>query len=672
MKRYAFFLPLFFLSCFIFISQISAQFQSRSANFLPSKHAGPVNAIIINTEGQIVSAGNDGFLVSWNQREAAERYQLSPYSIISMTERPGRSQLSILESDRFGVHRISAWDYKTKQYLFTLQFNEPVSYINYSASGSFLIVAFGGQARLTLINSDTGEVLDSPRGLTGSVTLAATGRSERTMLCYMTSGEISYWDLETGNMVQRLSAPHSVRNPVIFGNNRFLGGFDSQGLLIADAVTGQILARDYTIRDGFIIIDNPAGSQFSCLAHTGRANMIYRMEITADGRLSRLSQRSLPGFPFTSAASADGENFFLGTTEGELWHSSRTGIALLDSGNPVKLNSMAASSQTIAFISEYNTLGFIPLDFTLLNSGGTVYLEDISDSAGRRRFDIITSDPNDTGQCSFLLWQTGGSVEFPMAITLNRDPVNSINSRLPMDGLPPRFNIRTAAMLGRDLLFLDTTGSLIVFNMDSGNIRFNFSAPGIMDAAFVNQDTIILGRVASLGTSPFMSINISTGETVQYNYPGIIGSQVYTGASGIIYGAVINRTQRNTETSLIRLNTSNPVFSELFFTYNGEDTNFALAESGRNFASSIGGRQAVIFKDELLHMERSAGLPLNIIDGGRYFITLDGDGNVTWHDNQTGRLVASFTLHPGSWTLETYTASGRNTIQGRTLTRTAQ
>jgi WD40 repeat protein len=96
------------------------------------------------------SAGEDGFAEIWNNQSALERYQLSPYGIKSMVLSPEKPQIAVIESDGFESCRVSAWDYKHKKNLFTLSFQDSVSYINYSAAGSFLIAVRNKRRKLSL------------------------------------------------------------------------------------------------------------------------------------------------------------------------------------------------------------------------------------------------------------------------------------------------------------------------------------------------------------------------------------------------------------------------------------------------------------------------------------------------------------------------------------------
>jgi hypothetical protein len=103
-----------------------------------------------------------------------------------------------------------------------------------------------------------------------------------------------------------------------------------------------------------------------------------------------------------------------------------------------------------------------------------------------------------------------------------------------------------------------------------------------------------------------------------------------------------------------------------------------MAESNRNLASTLGGGEATLYRDsgssrqqEIVFMERSMGLPVKITGAGMRFIVLDGEGGITWHDSQTGKLLAVFRLYTGTWSLEKINPAsplaGKEIIQGRTV-----
>ncbi|MDR2482260.1 MAG: hypothetical protein LBD08_01360, partial [Treponema sp.] len=193
---------------------------------LPGKHRGAVNALAVDAQGRILSAGADGFLGIWNPGENAleERFQLSPYALTAIALRPGAEQAAVAENDSLGRCRVSVWDYRGKRNLFTLPLRDPVSYLCYSAAGNFLIIARSGRNGVLFLHPETGEALPglpAPEGLDSSVSFAATGKSERTMIVYSPLGSLSYWELDSGTEIRRFPVPPNLAPPVLFGNNRF-------------------------------------------------------------------------------------------------------------------------------------------------------------------------------------------------------------------------------------------------------------------------------------------------------------------------------------------------------------------------------------------------------------------------------------------------------------------
>jgi WD40 repeat protein len=200
----------------IFLFQIYPLFSQQPR--VAGAHRGAVRAILREGE-KLYSAGDDGFLGIWDIRKGIceERFQLSSLAILSMVKRPGKTELGIIESDGMGLYRISVWDYAEKTKCFSLRFRDPLTYITWSAMGSFLIVARIGRTALVFVHPETGEILRSPEALTGTVSFAATGPSERSMIVYQPQGIISYWNLESGEQRDSLRVPPNLASPRIFG-----------------------------------------------------------------------------------------------------------------------------------------------------------------------------------------------------------------------------------------------------------------------------------------------------------------------------------------------------------------------------------------------------------------------------------------------------------------------
>jgi outer membrane protein assembly factor BamB len=644
-----------FLFCLCFFPALPSSF-AQVRGPLPGGHRGEVSALIRDPQGRILSAGADGFLEIWNTENNApeERFQLTLSSISSMVLRPGKPEIAVIENDGQGLFRISVWNYLTKQNLFTLRFRDSLSYINYSAAGNFLIAARGGRTGVVFIHSETGEVLQSPQDLSGTVAFAATGRSERSMICYLASGTLSYWDLESGEEIRRFDVPPNISGPVLIGNNRFLAGFDSGGLVILDAVSGTLILRERNISGGKIITGNPGSTEFVCFAASGSAVTLYHLNINNSGRLETKNRRSLPSSfaPLSSGAVIASDAVVLGSSGGQvLVFRSSGGARAMETRSQERLFDAASSSEALAFLTGKNLLGCIPLDYTLLSQGGGIKLEDSG------AYTNIAADPS--GPSSFLLWQEANARTFPALRTFSPSPETGSASGLFLDRLSFRFPLRTVSILENKILFLDSVGSLRVTDRDSGEILFSYSSLGAQDASFIDGENIIIGRSAVSGNTPFLKVNIATGETVPLPYPAAIGAKVYRGSGTSIYGAAVIQNGTNPETVIISLNTSAPSQSRPLVEYGGEDTLFAMAEAKGVLASNLGGGAAALYRRNspggnsiVRPLERSSGLPFKILGGGRWFILLDTEGNITWHDPLTGNMLALFRIYENEWVLE--------------------
>jgi hypothetical protein len=248
-------------------------------------------------------------------------------------------------------------------------------------------------------------------------------------------------------------------------------------------------------------------------------------------------------------------------------------------------------------------------------------------------------------------------------------PEKGSDSEAFLDKLSFRFPLRSVSILKNKILFLDSVGSLRIINRDTGELSFSYSSIGSQDASFIDEENIIIGRSAVSGNTPFLKVNIATGETVPLAYPADIGARVYRGSGGGIYGAAVVRNGTDPQTSMVALNASNPSQSRPLMEYSGEDTLFSVAEAGGVLASNLGGGQAAIYRTRgntgessaIRLMERSPGLTRKILDGGRWFILLDTEGNLAWHDPGTGRIAAVLKFYENEWTLE----RDGNLIRGR-------
>jgi hypothetical protein len=222
--------------------------------------------------------------------------------------------------------------------------------------------------------------------------------------------------------------------------------------------------------------------------------------------------------------------------------------------------------------------------------------------------------------------------------------------------------------LGDRGLFLDTGGNISVLSLENGESLYDETSIGSMDGTFIDRETIILGRGAPAPggfAAPFLKIDTRTSETVPLLYAASLGARVYRGLSGRIYGVTVETLENDLLTSIVRLDTRDPARSVKLAEYRGEDARFSLAEAAGLIASTLGGA-GIYAPRGMIGLERGPGLPLQIAGGDLYFVVLDSEGCVSWHDPRTGGILALFRLYRNEWNLVT---PWNGSLRGRVIRR---
>jgi hypothetical protein len=599
-------------------------------------------------EGQVYSAGADGFIGLWDAAASRGRFQVSAWGISHMAIRPAEpavSQMAVGESGGSGRYRISVWDYTSRTKLFSLPLKDPVSFLGYSASGTFLMVATSGSAGLIFLDPEDGTVLDAPPSA-DRISFAVTGKSEKSMLCYSPSGALSYWDFEAGEEVRRFPVSRNLSSVLLFGSRRFFAGVGADGLSVFDAVSGSLIAREKSITKGKLGASDPESTEFFLL----QSNKVTRYFLNSMGKLTIMEQRDIGTgihsfLPYSN-------RIVLGGSQGGLYELVSAGgndsLKALETENRRRITEAASSGAFIAFFGDDKTIGLIPLDYRELKAETELALLPNTDSYTR----ITPAEPAGASEPGrFIFWQSANTRGFPAlwaAETAGETPV--IGRKSVLNKLPLRAALRSVSVFKGTALFLTMRGVLSAVSLKdadpNGSPLFSYQADGSSDAAFLNDGEIILGQSAVSGP-PFVKLYAENKELVPLDMPNLAGIRLYR-EKDALYGLVSGKENNTVVTRIIKFDGSG---YKLVADYVGEDQDVSLAGSALPVAN-LGGETAVLYAPSgPLRFERSQGFPSKIMNGISSVIVLDTEGNIVWHDPKTGTILALFSLNRDRWTL---------------------
>ncbi|MDR1072206.1 MAG: WD40 repeat domain-containing protein [Treponema sp.] len=643
------------LSILLFSACVSTSINADDSFQISGGHRGAIRAIVYDGN-RIITAGEDGFLGFWNlqRRAAEERFQISELPLKAMCLRPEKPHLAVIESDG-KRRRVSTWNYETKERLFSMDFTIDPAFIAYSGAGGFLVVAKSDRTGIVCLDGDVGELLYTVPNIAGGAILAATGKSEASIISYMPSGMISYWNLAQEKEIQQCKTVAGLQTPILFGNNRFIAGIRTgslgeKGLFVIDAVTGKTLDYDPRVTNGFVYAVKNDSPDFICISEDGAngaavqtvyfftINSLKKIEAKRDPKIidSQFRVESL-------IALQNGVAF--GAADGNVRIFNENGTSLeLAVKNPLMAREIAVVKRFAGYAHDmgdaryaYDAIVFLvnesvavmPLDWTLLPEIGV--------SFGASDFTRISS-----AEDGFILWSADG--KNPHYLTTGEGYTElSYQSKFPLCAVTA-FNGKA--------LFLDSVGEITVISLETNKRIFSFSSAGSLDATFLDDRSLIVGR--GDGIAPFLKVNLATGETVPLAYPAMVGARVYRSASGAVYGGVVSNEDGERKTILIRLDMSNIAQSPVLIEARGENLAFAFAETDGTAASNLlGGRTVMVGNNgTYTPLEQKDGFPVHLVDGKDFFVSVDTDGVISWHDPQTGLLLAQFRLYEDEWTLE--------------------
>ena len=145
---------------------------------------------------------------------------------------------------------------------------EPL-FLRYSGGGSWLMLGESAWQGLRLLSAADGSPVPfHPEGF-GIVGFAEVSRSERTILTYLPSGRLQYWEASSGNLTTELRAAPYLSGLRVSRDRRYAAGTNGSEVLLVDLVTGATRAR-FALAGVRSLDLSPTGDEIACVAPSDR------------------------------------------------------------------------------------------------------------------------------------------------------------------------------------------------------------------------------------------------------------------------------------------------------------------------------------------------------------------------------------------------------------------
>ena len=607
------------------ISTQSHQSQITSVRAVPYKSGG---------EFAYFTAGDDGFLIRWNQNNEGEHYQISDVGIKMIAVSPSGNLIAVYESDGGSVNKVSVWDWRTLTRKKFWRYKDSITSLEFSAKGTYLIVGTASVDGVEFYNTSTWSKVNKIKANTGIVNYIHTSDTEKTAVFYSPAGSLAYYNMQTGQLKEKFSIMQGLTQTLLYNDNKFLAGVKDNTIYIINAYKGTSVTSIKSQNP--IILSTYKDSNLYYLEYDGKNNYELKMlENMEGGKVS--NPRSVKSFrgPRGSSAINNGIKNYT-----EILLGSKSGsVYKVDTDPSITTTNMTEITQNT--YSKIYDMCQAPTDFYFLtdkaifkSSYDSGIVNKLISSEGQTN--IINYDENNV-----ILWSesTREKVELVNLNTKTRtvlfEPTGSIQ------------NLRLGQVVEKYYLVEIESNSLIHL-YDFTNKKFTeiYSGTGIQDAVLCDDGNLYIAKSsASNPQVPLIRVNTETYETVPLSLKGNVSFGLSSDGH-IVYGIVLQSNDNVQETYVFSFNTSTNKATNLLKLVE-EDSEAFTYIYGNILYTNIGKNKLYYYNmstKKNSSYNRSASIPKRVAQNGNRVVILNDNGSISWCSSNNNNLIADWYL----------------------------
>lgn len=582
---------------------------------------GGVSAVAVD-KSNVFFAGNDGFVTSYDCTTLLpDTWQLSVYPIKKIAVNPTVPLAAIYETNNIGIHRISVWDWFNKELVFSKDIGSAVLSLSWSGNGTYLFVGNQTTEGIAVFDAYGKEVrpfVTQP----GLVMLAATGKTEKSVVTYSATGSLVYTSLTTKKLPTMYTTETNLLQPTLLKNYTAFAGVKDNTVFCIDALSGKVI-QNYQANNP-IFATTLADKIPVWFEKTDKTSYCIRQGNT------KTPAFSLDAPDTITCASHLGGAFFIGTDTGALYMLKQMSNKTV---NCVSL--LNTPFEAVISIRQHNNklyaLTANALYTTDINFEKFSLLAQLPVNVHPKKFTVCK-------QGVFLISQKAGPVYF-YSFTKDKFEIFFKPSQ-------PTTEIQAA----NDKVVLIEKNTVQVLKLD-GTVIFKRTIQGMQTAMLLDNDIIFIAKNDFDSHIPIMLINIATNETLPFPTAGLFayGLRQNTSDPNKLTGFIIDGQDDNVHTDLYQftVDTVQPTASSTkrLLQYEGEKLD-ADAISRDGFISTTiadGTLITVSTRGTAQQRERSYALTKECEYVGKFLCGLNYDGSISLY-NSDFELIKILTI----------------------------
>ena len=630
MKKISFvFIYLFMSALFLFadshISTQSHQAQVTAVRSVPYK---------TGSDFEYFTAGDDGFLIKWNENNEGEHYQISDVGIKMIAVSPNGNLIAVYESDGGSVNKVSVWDWRTLTRKKFWRYTDSITSLEFSSKGTYLIVGTASVDGVEFYNTTNWSKINKIKANTGIVNYIHTSDTEKTVVFYSPAGNLSYYNMQTGQLKEKFPITQGLSQTLLYNDNKFLAGIKDNTIYIINAYKGTSVT---TIKSqNPIILSTYKDTNLYYLEYDGKNNYDLKMlESMDNGKVS--NPRVVKSFrgPRGNAAINNGIKNYT-----EILLGSKTGsVYKMDTDPSITTTNMTEITQNT--YSKIYDMCQAPTDFYFLTD--KAIFKSSYDSG------IVNKLTTSEGQTSIINYDDNNVILWSEATREKVELVN-LNTKARTTLFTPTGSIQTLRLgkIGEKAYLIEIeSGSLInLYDFTNKTFKEVYSGTGIQDAVLCDDGKLYIAKSAASNPQvPLISVNPDTYETVPLSVKGNVSFGLSTDGH-IIYGIVLQSNDNVQETYVYSFNTATGKPTNLL-KFAEEDAEAFTYIYGNILYTNIGKNKLYYYNmttKKNSSYNRSASIPKSVAQNGSRVVILNDNGSISWCSQNNASLIADWYL----------------------------
>lgn len=604
--------------------------QSHQAQ-ITSVRAVPIKA---GNDFEYFTAGDDGFLVRWNENNEGEHYQISDVGIKQIAVAPNGNYIAVYESDGGSVNKVSVWEWRTLTRKFMKKYKDSITALEFSSKGSYLIVGTASVDGAEFFSTSNWSKVSKIRANTSIVNYITTSATEKTAVFYSPAGSLAYYNMQNGQLKEKFTVIQGLSQAVLYNDNKFLAGVKDNTIYIINAFKGTAVTSIKSQNP--IILSTNKDSNLYYLEYDGKNNYDLKMLENMDD-LKVSNPRLVKSFrgPRGSAAINTGIKNYT-----EILLGSKNGsVFKVDTDPSITTTNMSAITQDT--YSKILDMCRAPEDFYFLtdkaifkSSYDTGIVNRVLTTSGQTN--IINFDDE-----NIILWTEASRTAVEMI---------NLNTKNKTELFRPDGNIQSlrTGKIGDKNYLIEIEGNAVIHIYDFTNKSFKevYSGTGVQDAVLCDNGNLYIAKSAASNPQvPLICINLSTYETVPLALKGNVSFGLSTDGV-LIYGIVLQVTDNVQTTFVYSFNTTTNKPTNLL-KFAEEDSEAFTYIYGNILYTNIGKNKLYCYNmttKKNFSYNRSASIPKRVAQNGSRVVILNDNGSISWCGTGNSMLQADWYL----------------------------